>query len=194
MEKEHSQARATQEHLDWRLVEACKAGALSKIREALRLGADPNAWGYGGTALSWASTLESPEALKALLLAGADPSGGRGERDPSSPSLWNAGRFGREKALRILLEAGVDPNGCLPGERGTAGHMAAALMNPSMIEALLAAGWDPRRKGEDGRTPREIAQAIGRMEMADRLLRAEEERCLAKAASEVARKDRKPGL
>ena len=66
--------------------------------------------------------------------------------------LHNAARSGDLSAVKMLLEAGADPDA--RGRRGaTPLHEAAYNDNLAVVEALLAAGADPDARGRRGATP-----------------------------------------
>jgi ankyrin repeat protein len=126
---------------------------LTFIREILELGADPNPDDHAGF----------PPLIAAL-----------------SSSRSHAGSTARPdvlKILELLLRAGADPN-----QRGlndyTPLHMAVAEGNPGAVHLLLAHGADPalRTRIDDLETPREIAEAMGDIELAAALAAAEADR------------------
>ncbi len=155
-----------------RLLRACREGRVAEARRALRDGGDPNLDDPRGSPLSWAAVQESASILRLVLKKGGDLK--RGGEEAEAKILWNAARFGRGEALRILLEAGADPNA---GSGGTvsAGVAAAITGNIGMVRDLLEFGWDPRRADRSGMTAREAARRREKGEV-ERLLGVEEER------------------
>jgi ankyrin repeat protein len=90
-------------------------------------------------------------------------------RQPAAMRPLHAAAASRQaEPVRLLLEAGADPNAAQAG--GFTPLMSAAAHGLSeMVEALLAAGADPGAKADDGRTPSDFARAGGFDEIADRL-------------------------
>jgi ankyrin repeat protein len=97
-------------------------------------------------ALAWAARSDRVEALSALVARGArvDADVYRG-----TPLVW-AAAMGRVGAVQRLIELGADVNGRSSfggpghGEGVVALHLAAGRGSLAVIEALLAAGADPR--------------------------------------------------
>ena len=119
---------------------------LSFIRNLLEIGADPNPTDHAGF---------TP------LIAALSCS----RSHPGSPA-----RSDTLDIITLLLKFGADPN-----QRGindyTPLHMAVAERHPRAIEALLAAGADPRLRTriDDCETPLEMAERAGFTEIAERL-------------------------
>lgn len=132
---------------------------------------------------------ESPKILALLLGKGGDPGAGG---DEGRLILWNAARFGRKEALRMLLSAGANPNA--KGGPGLAGHAAAARGDAEMLRDLAEFGWDPRERDREGRLPRELAEKAGKGGVAEELRRLEEARGLAEASEEALAKGVRRGL
>lgn len=103
------------------------------------------------------------EDLADLALArGADPdravAGGQ-------PLLNNLIRWGQLRQTLWLLTRKASPN--IPDPRGwTAVHQAASCGNQRMMRAVLDAGGDVTRRDNEGNTPRDIAEMMGRDKMA----------------------------
>jgi ankyrin repeat protein len=77
------------------------------------------------------------------------------------PALNELVRWGQFTPALWLLDKGASPN--VPDERGwTALHQAASRGNARVFGRLLAAGGDPQRRATDGRTPADVAKAMGR--------------------------------
>ena len=125
---------------------------LSFIRDLLEIGADPNPTDHAGF----------PPLIAALSCARAHP-GTRARPDVAD-------------IIKLLLSFGADPN-----QRGlndyTPLHMAVGEENLPVIELLIDAGADPRRRTriDDYETPREMAEKMGRRDIAE-LLAAHETR------------------
>jgi ankyrin repeat protein len=67
-------------------------------------------------------------------------------------------RWGQIPQMTWMLEHKANPN--VPDDRGwTAVHQAASRGNARILNAVLAAGGDPTRRDNEGRTPRDITQA-----------------------------------
>ncbi|MGV3524873.1 MAG: ankyrin repeat domain-containing protein [Candidatus Sericytochromatia bacterium] len=111
------------------------------------------------------------ELLTYLLAQGVSPD--LGDTEGMTPLLW-AARMGRPQAVKLLLAAGVDPNGfggqdALTLSEGsdnlenpqTGGYTplmeAAVSGHPDIVEILLAAGADPLLKGTYGDTALSLA-------------------------------------
>ena len=88
--------------------------------------------------------------LKARLATAGDPNA----LDPTfgvSALEW-AADFGKADAMKVILEAGGDPD-VRSLERGTPLIGAAFLGRPECVRLLLEAGADPKAKNKDGITP-----------------------------------------
>jgi uncharacterized protein len=125
---------------------------LSFIRNLLEIGADPNPKDHAGF----------PPLIAALSCSRPHPGA------PARPDVADI--------IKLLLSFGADPN-----QRGlndyTPLHMAVGEQNLPAVELLIAAGADPRLRTriDDCETPREMAEKMGRSDMAE-LLAAQETR------------------
>jgi len=123
---------------------------LSFIRNLLEIGANPNPTDHAGF----------PPLIAALSCV---------RRHPGAPARPDVAEI-----IKLLLSFGADPN-----QRGlndyTPLHMAVGEQNLPAVELLIAAGADPRLRTriDDCETPREMAQKMGRSDMAE-LLAAQE--------------------
>ncbi len=109
-----------------------------------------------------------PRELKALLAAASNV----GELDLNGAALQvmrglglKAGAKGRVQCLRMLLEAGADPNAVdpVPGPGQGSSLLFYAVSNQSVdiLNVLIAAGADVTRKDEHGYTILDSAGAVG---------------------------------
>lgn len=116
---------------------------------------------YGRTPL-WHRALAGDLAgIRAELAGGADPSFGD---DVDYSPLHAAVQGGRVEAVKLLLDAGADPNKVDNHGNGplwTAVLTAPQAARAELIAVLLTAGADPDRKNRHGRSPREMAVTIG---------------------------------
>jgi uncharacterized protein len=125
---------------------------LSLIRDLLEIGADPNPTDHAGF-----------PPLIAALSCGRPHPGALGRPDVAD-------------IIKLLLSFGADPN-----QRGlndyTPLHMAVGEENLPAIELLIDAGADPRLRTriDNCETPREMAEKMGRSDIAE-LLAAQETR------------------
>jgi uncharacterized protein len=125
---------------------------LSFIRNLLEIGANPNPTDHAGF----------PPLIAALSCVRPHPGA------PARPDVADI--------IKLLLSFGADPN-----QRGlndyTPLHMAVGEQNLPAVELLIAAGADPRLRTriDDCETPREMAEKMGRSDMAE-LLAAQETR------------------
>jgi uncharacterized protein len=125
---------------------------LSFIRNLLEIGANPNPTDHAGF----------PPLIAALSCV---------RRHPGAPARPDVAEI-----IKLLLSFGADPN-----QRGlndyTPLHMAVGEQNLPAVELLIAAGADPRLRTriDDCETPREMAEKMGRSDMAE-LLAAQETR------------------
>jgi uncharacterized protein len=123
---------------------------LSFIRNLLEIGAEPNPKDHAGF----------PPLIAALSCVRPHPGA------PARPDVADI--------IKLLLSFGADPN-----QRGlndyTPLHMAVGEQNLPAVELLIAAGADPRLRTriDDCETPREMAEKMGRSDMAE-LLAAQE--------------------
>jgi ankyrin repeat protein len=83
---------------------------------------------------------------------------------------------GDTEAVRLLLEAGADPNRPLPRDDGDPPWPAlyAAVQSDcpaELVELLLGHGADPDAAGPDGRSPYRLAMSLGRSDLTALLLR-----------------------
>ncbi len=110
--------------------------------------------GSGATPLHYAARVGTPDAVRALLRAGADPHAWHAWRAPtwysSSDSdgtpLHFAASNPNPEVAAVLLEAGADVNARSLNGR-TPLHNAAGNPNSAVLAVLLEAGADPTKRG-----------------------------------------------
>jgi ankyrin repeat protein len=221
----------------WHRLDPGRAGGLVAVaRLLLDAGADPAAR-TGGRRAGWTplrcavAGAANPQITHLLLDRGATPGdhdlylacfGDDGhqslrlllERAPEmrrTTALSAPVSTGDTEAVRLLLDAGADPNRPLPRDDGDSPWPAlyAAIQSgcpAELVELLLGHGAGPDAAGPDGRSPYRLAMSLGRSDLtallllyrarddttdADRFLAA----CLrADSASARRQLDRHPGL
>jgi uncharacterized protein len=151
------------------ILEAAAAGRADRVRELLA--ADPTAIGQrtpeGFTTLGLAAFLGGPEPVRVLLEHGADA-----DDDADNPfgvrPVHAASAAHDHETMRLLLEAGADPN-----QRQQGGfvplHEAAHTDDVEMARLLLDHGADPALTADDGRDARRMAADDGSTRVAELL-------------------------
>jgi ankyrin repeat protein len=148
------------------ILEASAAGRADRVRELLA--ADPDAirerTPEGFTTLGLAAFLGGPGAVRVLLEHGADA-----DDDAENPfgvrPVHAAGAAHDAETMRLLLEAGADPN--LRQQGGFVPlHEAAHTDDVAMAELLLDHGADPSLAADDGRDAIRIAADDGNARVA----------------------------
>jgi ankyrin repeat protein len=152
---------------------ACARGDSEIVRELLRHGADPNEkhLKLTETALMWASKMNRPRSVEALLKAGADVNqrsairvpaqSGQQEVGLTSALLWAAPRNDPE-TVRLLLNAHADPNAI--DMRGLTPLMLAVTnedQNPETLNLLIGKTADINHRDENGLTALDWARKWG---------------------------------
>jgi uncharacterized protein len=143
------------------LLEAAATGRGERLRELLD--ADPDAIRErtpdGFTALGLAAFLGGPAAVRVLLERGADADDD-GENPFGVRPVHAASAAHDHETLRLLLEAGADPN---QRQRGGFAplHTAAHTDDVEMARLLLDHGADPTLTADDGRDARRMAADDG---------------------------------
>lgn len=151
------------------LVRAGSLGDLPQVLELLERGSSPNEADHEGwTALHASATRGHAEVVEALLIAGADVDR---TAQGSVTALWNAaGPTPSTACVRLLLEAGANPNvkdsqlGWTPMSR------AVDYVNIAVVELLIAAGADPGEADAEGFTLVMQAAESGSVALARMLL------------------------
>jgi uncharacterized protein len=135
--------------LDW---PGAEEDAGEAVRLLLRAGADPNGvfnmYGLpGGDDVPLGLAASSPDLLRPLLEAGAEPNTGWCFMNAELTALLQAEAAGQPEAIAMLLEAGAHRSSLdLAMARDSAGaalHAAVFASDVSRVASLLAAGHDP---------------------------------------------------
>jgi ankyrin repeat protein len=170
------------------LMTAARSGSVAAVRALLVNGARIEAIESteGQNALMWAVSYQHPEVVQALVEAGADirarskvrpvmrSRGGRGEGGKAfldeggyTPLLF-AARVGDMASMRLLLDAGADPNDVAP--LGTSALLVAAQSGHEDLAAyLLDRGANPNAAA-DGYAPLHIAVLRGEVALVQKLI------------------------
>ena len=89
------------------LSEACSGAHEDVVDHLLRRGANPNLYAFTSP-LSWCSVRDTPDTLRRLLDAGADPN--QLDDDEEASPLMYACCFGNAEIAQMLIDAGADPH------------------------------------------------------------------------------------
>jgi ankyrin repeat protein len=143
------------------VLEAAAAGRVERLRELLD--ADPDAirerTPEGFTTLGLAAFFGGPEPVSLLLERGADADDDAENPFRVRPVHAATAAYDRE-SMRLLLEAGADPNQRQQGGF-TPLHSAAHHDDVEMARLLLDHGADPALTADDGRDARRMAADDG---------------------------------
>jgi hypothetical protein len=157
------------------LLQMAARGQLDSVKKLLAAGVPVDAVNeVHYTALKAAARGMQVEIVRHLLSLGADVS----HRDiyghtalhcaVGSPSFREEAERQAE-CVRVLLEAGADPNTATQAEGTPLGSAAWFGCGPS-VDLLLKAGADTKRRDDRGRTPADLARERGHEELAARLI------------------------
>lgn len=157
------------------LMLACADGNEEITKILLTAGANPNARGLDGwTALKAAAWNRRPACVKLLLSAGARLDDGKEqEANQNGTALIAAASRNSEESVRLLLDAGADPE--LHDWNGsTALIWAAVSSNEACARSLLEKGANPntRSAAKRGETPLIAAATRGNAQIIKMLLKA----------------------
>ena len=89
---------------------------------------------------------------------GVTRAGGPGDLREGPPPFREPSNREPADAVRLLLEAGADPNAMVAATGNTALHEAVRLRKPDVIRVLAAAGAALDARNRDGLTPLELAE------------------------------------
>jgi ankyrin repeat protein len=151
---------------EFALAEAAKKGDLTRVRELLELGTDPDRVIVHRTALAHAAREGHAQIVELLLESGADIEGGDG-LSPLACAAWN----GKDEIVRLLIERGTDIEGDVDGP-GTALFQACAKGHLSTVRLLLQFGASVDAKTEKRATPLLVAAADSHLDIVVQLIAA----------------------
>jgi ankyrin repeat protein len=144
---------------DLRLIGAAREGDMVSLRAAISAHANPSYRDDSGdTALMGAAATCHPDAVRALIAAGAEVDGRSSDSNPlgdKSTALMGAAgsdQDGCPEAVKALLAAGAGVNAQTTGGE-TALDAAALEGNLATAQLLIAAGADVNHPGPGGMTP-----------------------------------------
>ena len=142
---------------------AADTGSGKSMEILLKAKADPDVCDLRGiTPLALAIRNGDFQKVKALVNAGASVN--KPILNGRATPLLLAVRVGRKNIIAFLLEKGADPNQADP-EGNTPLHYAAALNNPSAVQALLEAKADPSIRSKAGKRPSDLTSDAQVMEL-----------------------------
>jgi ankyrin repeat protein len=150
---------ACRQYEDTPLKQAAAAGDAARVRALLAAGTPADEPSHVGvTALMIASRRGHVEVMQLLLAAGADVNNRDDVVNEWTP-LVHAVHKRQTRAVRLLLEAGADPD-LRMGGGATALMFAAAYGDTETVRELLAHGADPRAEAKGG-TVTALSNALG---------------------------------
>jgi ankyrin repeat protein len=151
------------------IFEAATAGDADRVRALVAADRSlANAWSPDGFfPLGLAAFFKRPAVAKVLLEHGADPRMGSKPAGftPLHSAVADDAGSDVEDLVRMLLEAGADPNARSATE-GTPLHTAAFTGNVAVTETLLKAGADPEARDRKGYLPLDYARDQSHPEVA----------------------------
>ncbi|KAG8466095.1 hypothetical protein KFE25_005665 [Diacronema lutheri] len=168
------------------LIDAVQSDDAGAIRAALADGDELDERHEGGqTALMWACLRGKPNAVRALLAAGADVRVGEAQ---GYTCAHGVGFQGRAELVPILAEHGLDlsdlhDDGFAPLHRACWG---TTPRHTATVVALLEAGVPPDQPSKDGRRPLEHAQASATRDVLEAALRGAALEQLQREAAQMA--------
>lgn len=155
------------------IFEAAALGDRARL-EAL-LAADPGSVhavsGDGWTPLHLAAAFAGPEAVRLLLGQGANVHAVSGNPQQNQPLHAALALGSSVETLRLLLDAGADPNAAQAGGFAPL-HSAASAGKSEAAELLMERGADPAQADHQGHPPAHYARLRGHAALADALDRA----------------------
>ena len=160
-------ARLASDGIPLDIFEAAAIGDLPHLRALLATdrGLIDSFSGDGWTPLHLAAAFATPEAVSALLAAGASVDAGSRNPQQNQP-LHAALALGKNpETIRILLEHGADPNAAQAGGF-TPIFSAASANRRDLAELLFSHGADPHRTNDAGKTPSDFARERGHTDLA----------------------------
>lgn len=152
---------------------AIEAGQLEIALSLQAAGASPSTKRWDNDPLHWAVYQQEYAQIEELTTS--DPKLLEAKNGQGQTALHLAAQMGDLVAVRLLVEAGADPNG--EGEEGCTPLGVAILeRHPVAAQLLLTLGADPSKKNSDGDTPLHLAAFTGALELAPPLLVSLDER------------------
>ena len=148
------------------LVEGASCGNLTKVRELLQQGTNPNRPIAQGSALAYAARNGHRQVVELLLQNGADIEGGKG-LSPLACAAWK----GFDEIVQLLIECGANIEGDTGGP-GTALFQACAEADLSTERLLLNLGADVNAKTDKRATPLLVASSGGHLDIVVDLIAA----------------------
>jgi ankyrin repeat protein len=129
----------------------------------IQYGADVNAKVLGASPLWMAASKGYAPIVKALVMNGADIDA---RDDAGYTPLHEAAGGGHREAAEVLLDNGAQINAKASNTEGwTPLHFAAFRGSTETVRLLLSRGADPNAKGNDGFSPKMVAERLGRSDV-----------------------------
>ncbi|MEM7480698.1 MAG: ankyrin repeat domain-containing protein [Acidobacteriota bacterium] len=135
---------------------ALESDSMEIARMLLAAGADPESRdGSSRSPLQYAIAARRPEWMKLLLAHGADPE----RRDQDGSTALMLASASSVRLVEPLLAAGAEVDAQRDAPLATALMIAANIGSPKRVDALLAAGADPRIVGSEGQNALDVAHS-----------------------------------